>query len=92
MVDGFNDSRDLVHERDCTSDVIKHGNFAHLLPRKWDVFEEFHDSMRNILQSSKVNAFIVTELAITHVTVILDDFTDVLWREILSQQLSSTIA
>jgi hypothetical protein len=49
MVYGLNDTRNLIHEGDGSGDVIKHWNFAYLLPWERDVLEQLHDGMGDIL-------------------------------------------
>jgi len=39
VVDGLDNAGDSVYERDCTGDVIQHGDFTDLFPR-----------IRNVLQ------------------------------------------
>jgi len=39
--------------------------------------------MWDILESAKVDAFIVPELAVAHVSVVLDDFANMLWWQVL---------
>ena len=83
MVYGLNDTGNLVDERDSTRDVVEHWHLADLLPWVRDVLQKFHDRMRDVLESTEVNTLIVTELAVAHVTMILDDFADMLSWQIL---------
>jgi hypothetical protein len=46
--------------------------------------------MRDVFQRAEVDTLIIAKLAIAHVTVVLDDFTDVLWRQILRDHLFNT--
>jgi len=39
--------------------------------------------MWDILEGTQVNTFVISELTVTHITVVLDDFTDMLRREVL---------
>src|SRR6266481_9990973 len=39
--------------------------------------------MRYIFKSAKMYAFVISELAVAHITVILDDFTNMFGRQIL---------
>lgn len=39
--------------------------------------------MGHVFESAKVHPLVVPELAIAHVAVVSDDFTDVLWGQIL---------
>ena len=83
MVYGLNDTGNLVDERDSTRDVVEHWHLADLLPWVRDVLQKFHDRMRDVLESTEVNTLIVTELAVAHVTMNLDDFADMLRRQII---------
>lgn len=83
MINGFNDTRDFVYEGDGASDVIEDGDFADLLPRVGDVFKEFHDSVGHVLECTKVDAFVVAEFPVTHISVVFDNFPDVLGRQVL---------
>jgi hypothetical protein len=80
MVYRFNDAGDFIDKGDGAGDVIQHGHFTNLLPWIRDVFEELHHSVWDVFESAEMNALIVSELAIAHVTVVLDDLTDVLGR------------
>jgi ubiquinone/menaquinone biosynthesis C-methylase UbiE len=39
--------------------------------------------MRDVLEGTEMNTLVISELAVTHVSVVLDDFSDMLRREIL---------
>ena len=45
-----------------------------LLPWVQAVFEKFYHCMRHVLEGTKMDALVVVEFAVAHVTVILDDF------------------
>ena len=49
-VDWLNDPWDLVHKRDCSSDVIEHSNVANLFPRHRHVFHQLQHGVRHVLQ------------------------------------------
>src|SRR6267154_6255031 len=90
MIYGLNDAGDLIDESDCASDMIEDGNLPDLLPGERNVLEQLHHSVRDVFQGAKVNALIIAKLAIAHVTMVLDDFTDVLRRQVLHDHQSST--
>ena len=58
-------------------------NFVGLLPWIRDVFKQFHYSVRHVLECTKMDTFVVTEFAVAHVTMILDDFAYMLGRQVL---------
>ena len=84
MVHRLDDTRNLVDERDGTGDVVEDRDLTDLLPWVRDVLQKLHDRMRDVLESTKMYTFVVAELAVAHVTVVLDDFADVLGRQILN--------
>ena len=83
MVYRFDNTRDLVDEGDGTGDVVEYWDLADLLPRVRDVLKQLHDRMWYVFEGTKVNTLVVPELAIAHVTMVLDNFADVLGRKIL---------
>jgi len=90
VVYGLNDARDLIHKGDGSSDVIEHWNLAYLLPREGDVFEQLHDGMGDILQRTKMNSLVISELAIGHIPVVFYDFAHMFRRHILCNTPSRT--
>jgi hypothetical protein len=42
--------------------------------------------MRDILEGAKMNTLVVSELAIAHITMVFDNFTDVFRRQVLRGQ------
>src|SRR6266404_8392898 len=83
MIHRFNDAGNLVHESDGPSNMIEDRNLAYLLPWEGDVLQQLHNGMRNILQCSEMDPFIISELAIGHVTMILYNFAHMFGRHIL---------
>lgn len=99
MVDWLNHLWYIVDESDGSRDVIEHRYFSHLLfdissipwpiscgtylPRAWDVLQKLHDSMRDVFEGSQVYTFVIPELLIRHISMILDDLSNVLRRQIL---------
>lgn len=86
MIHGLDNAWYLVDERDGTRDVIEDGDLANLLPRVRNVLQQFHDSMRNVLQRAEVHSLVVPELAVAHVSVVFNDFADMFRREILDMR------
>jgi hypothetical protein len=41
--------------------------------------------MGNVFEGAEMDTLVVPELAVAHVTVVLDDFPDVFWGEVLFQ-------
>jgi hypothetical protein len=78
MIHGLDDSWNFVHEGNCSRDVVQYGDFTDLLPGIRDVLQQFHNSMWNIFQSTEMHTLIVSEFAVTHISMVLDNFTDVL--------------
>jgi hypothetical protein len=68
--------------------MVKNGDFANLLPRVRDVLQQLHDGMRYILQSPKVDALVISELPIAHVSVVFDNFTDMFRGKVLNGNLN----
>jgi hypothetical protein len=50
------------------------------LPGTRDVLQKLHNSMRNVLERSQVYTLVIPELPVGHVSMVLDDLPDVLWR------------
>jgi len=46
------------------------------------VFKQFVDCVRHELERAQVHALVIAVLATAHVTVVLDDLAQVLWRQI----------
>jgi hypothetical protein len=65
--------------------MVKNGDFANLLPRERDILQQLHNGVRNIFQGPKVDALVVSELPVAHVSMIFDNFSDVFRREILNE-------
>mmetsp|Transcript_67280 Transcript_67280/g.140138 ORF Transcript_67280/g.140138 Transcript_67280/m.140138 type:complete len:884 (+) Transcript_67280:4960-7611(+) len=84
---GLDDFRDFVHKRDCSSQMVKNVDVSNLLPWHRHVLQQLQDRVRHIFQCPEVNALIVTELLARHISVILDDLSQMLWREILLLRL-----
>lgn len=93
----------LVHKRDGSRDMVQDRYFSYLLhdrqlhhsrveqstylPRTRDVLQELHYSVRDVLERSQVYTLVIPELPIRHVSMILDDLSNVLRGEILPYQL-----
>jgi hypothetical protein len=90
MIHRFNDTGNFVHESDGPGDVIEDWDLAYLLPWEGDVLEQLHDGMRNIFQCAEMNSFVVSELAIGHVTMVLYDFAHMFRRHILLPHVNIT--
>mmetsp|Transcript_8139 Transcript_8139/g.19406 ORF Transcript_8139/g.19406 Transcript_8139/m.19406 type:complete len:590 (-) Transcript_8139:14-1783(-) len=82
-VHGLDDLLHLRTEGDGTTAVVHGAAIADLLPRNRDVFEKLVHRMRQVLQSTQVDALVVTELPGRHISVILDDLSDMLRRHLL---------
>lgn len=50
VVDGLDDSGDLIHECDCSCDVVEDLDVLYLLPWHGDVLQEFEDGVRGVFQ------------------------------------------
>ena len=70
---------DFIDEDNGARGVTEDQYFAKLLPRIRDIFEQLHYSMRDVFESTKMHTLIVPELAIAHITVVLDDFAHMFW-------------
>jgi len=101
VVYGLDDLGYIINKGDCSRDMVKDRYFSYLLhgisftppaispathlPRARNVLQKLHDSMRDIFQSSQVYTLIIPELLVGHISMILDNLPDVLWRQILGQ-------
>jgi hypothetical protein len=83
MIDRLDYPRNFVHESDSTSDMVQDRHLSNLLPRVWNVFEQLHDGVRHVFEGAKMYAFVISKLAVAHITMILDDFSNVFRRQIL---------
>ena len=99
MIDGLDDLGYIVHKSNSSRDVVKDRYFSYLLngisfppsavslatylPGARDVLQELHDSMRDIFQSPQVYTLVIPEFLIRHISMILDNLSDVLWGQIL---------
>lgn len=77
--DGLNDPGDLIDKGDGTGKVVKDLDLPSLLPGHGHILEELEDGMRNVLEGPEVDALIMTKFPSRHVTMILDDFSKMLW-------------
>jgi hypothetical protein len=77
VIYGLDDAGDFIHESDGTSYVIQDRDFTDLLPRIWYVLEELHYGMRDILERTKMDTLVISELPIAHITMVLDNFPNV---------------
>jgi hypothetical protein len=48
-----------------------------------NVFEQLRDGVRYIPEGAKRYTFVISKLAVVHITMILDDFSNVFRRQIL---------
>mmetsp|Transcript_33281 Transcript_33281/g.109100 ORF Transcript_33281/g.109100 Transcript_33281/m.109100 type:complete len:1053 (+) Transcript_33281:4096-7254(+) len=78
QIDGLDDLLALCTERDGTTAVVDRPAIPDLLPWHGHVLEELVDGVRQVLQGAQVDALVVAELARRHVSVVLDNLTDVL--------------
>ena len=83
VIDGFDNPGNFIDEGNCTSNVVEDWHLSNLLPGVRDVLQQLHDRVWNVLQGTKMNTLVVSELAVAHITMVFDDFADVLRRKIL---------
>jgi mRNA-degrading endonuclease RelE of RelBE toxin-antitoxin system len=74
----------LLHDRQPHHSRLEQSTY---LPRTRDILQKLHDSVRNVLERSQVYTLVIPELPIRHVSVILDDLSNVLRGKILPYQL-----
>ncbi len=53
-----------------------------MLPRHGHVFHQLDDSMRHILESSQVHTLVMAKLLARHVSMVCNDFSNMLWRKV----------
>mmetsp|Transcript_26458 Transcript_26458/g.83860 ORF Transcript_26458/g.83860 Transcript_26458/m.83860 type:complete len:710 (-) Transcript_26458:29-2158(-) len=82
QVHRLNDFLDLRAEGDGTAAVVHRPAVPNLLPRHGDVLQQLVHCMREVLQRTEVDAFVMAELARRHISVVLDDLPDVLRRHL----------
>mmetsp|Transcript_61033 Transcript_61033/g.143984 ORF Transcript_61033/g.143984 Transcript_61033/m.143984 type:complete len:850 (-) Transcript_61033:159-2708(-) len=84
----LDDLRDFVHERNSARKMIQHVHVANLLPRHGHILQKLEHSVWHVFQRPEVHALVMAKLLARHVTVILDDLSQVLRREILLLRLN----
>lgn len=81
-VDRLDDVRNLVTERDRACNVVDDVDVSDLLPRHRHVLQKLHQRVRHVFQRAEVHALVVAVLSRRHVSVIFDDFSNMLWRHV----------
>lgn len=80
----------LMTESDRTGGMIDNLAIPNLLPWEGEIFQHLVYRMRDVFQGAEIDALIMSKLPGGHVTVILDNLTEMLRRHILLLMLDVT--